>query len=228
MQFWERQLQLKGIKLGFGLLEVLIAVVIVSVGILGLASLQSRSIQSLQEGDNLVTAAAIAKEMAQRMLSNPYITAQGRQGYLLTDINNAVATAGGAAAWAAAQLSASPAIANCYTTTNTTSCFATGADTNDPAERITALSNMQLMDEVEMRLLAANELPNGEIKICFDSAGAYTTWACDNVATHVTARNENVYTIKVQWDNLFTNSSQMYALQFTAECNVNDSNHCTN
>jgi prepilin-type N-terminal cleavage/methylation domain-containing protein len=202
---------------GFGLLEVLIAVVILSVGILGLASLQSRSIQSLQEGDNLATASMIANEMAQRMLSNPYMTAQGSQGYLLTDVNNAVDTAGGPAAWAASTLSTYPNIANCYSTANANSCFAPGADKTSSAQRIIALQNMARMDEVEMRLLAANALPDGEIKICFDSTAPLTDWDCDNVATQVLKRNENIYTIKVRWTNLFTNYTQMYVLQFTSE-----------
>lgn len=212
----------------FGLIEVLIAVVILSIGLLGLASLQSRSIQSLQEGDNLVTASMIAREMAQRMLSNPYITAQGRQGYLLTDINDDVNNAGGVTDWAADTLAANPDVANCYSEDPADSCFATGADTGDPAERITALTNMEIMDQLEMRLLAANMLPQGEIMICFDSTTATTAWACDNVATRVAARNEDVYTVKVRWNNLFTNSSQMYTLQFTAECTDPSATFCGN
>ena len=87
---------------------------------------------------------------------------------------------------------------------------------------------MEVIDQVEMRLLAANTLPQGQIKICFDSADAFTDWDCDNVATRITARGENVFTVKVQWNNLFTNSSQMYALQFTAACTSNNATFCGN
>lgn len=220
-------LQVKILKqAGFGLLEVLIAVVILSIGILGLASLQSRSIQSLQEGDNLVNASIIAKEVAQRMLANPYVTAQGRQGYLLTDLNNEVGS--DVAAWAASTLASNPDAANCYTVDNASSCFAVGADINDSSDIITAFNNMEVIDQVELRLLAANTLPQGQIKICFDSADAFTDWECDDVATRIASRNENVFTVKVQWNNLFTNSSQIYALQFTAECTNGDATHCGN
>lgn len=210
----------------FGLLEVLIAVVILSIGILGLASLQSRSIQSLQEGDNLVTASMIGKEVAQRMMSNPYVTAQGRQGYLATDLSGAVSSAAAVTSWATSTLGSNPNILNCYSVDDAYSCFAPGADHNDPAERITALNNMQLMDQVELRLLALNELPNGEIKICFDSSGATTDWSCNNAATRIADRNENVFTVKVQWDNLFTNSKQVYSMQFTAACTNPDPGYC--
>lgn len=211
---------------GFGLVEVLVSAVILAVGLVGLASLQNNSIQSIQEGDNLVTASMIAQEMSKRMLSNPYITQQGRQGYLAIDINNDVANGGGVAAWAATTLSANPNIVRCYSADDTQSCYAPGATIGNTADHIQALQNMQLLDQVEMRLLAASVLQDGEIKICFDSTGAYTTWACDNVATRVAARNENVFTVKVQWTNILTNQTQMYGMQFTAQCTNSAGTHC--
>lgn len=213
---------------GFGLIEVLIAVVILSIGLLGLASLQNRSIQSLQEGDNLVTAAMIAKEMAQRMMSNRYMLAQGRQGYLATDLNGDIATAGSVTAWADAKETANPDVARCYSADNTESCFAAGATLSNSSDHITALTNMQILDEIEMRRLAWNLLPEGEINLCFDATGATTTWACDDTATRITARKENVFTVKVRWNNIFSNDTQMYALQFTAECTDDDPAFCGN
>jgi type IV pilus modification protein PilV len=220
---------------GFGLTEVLISVVIVSIGLLGLTSLQNHSIKSLQEGDNLVMASMIAKEMAQRMMSNRYVTAQGRQGYLATDLSGAIATDGGVLAWASDVLSSKPDITNCYAANNSYSCFAPGGSLSSHSDHQTALYNMQAMDEVELRTLAWNILPQGQIHICFDTAGPYTSWACNNVSSRVSATNgnslitnvsENVFTIKVLWNNIFTNSTQMYALQFTAECDDGSSTYC--
>jgi len=210
----------------FGLIEVLISVVILSIGLLGLASLQNKTIQSVQEGDNLVSASIVAQEMARRMLSNRYVTAQGRQGYLAIDLNNDIANAGGVSAWAASVQSSNPNIANCYSADSTESCFAPGGSYANSSDHITALNNMQLKDQVELRVLAANILPQGEIKICFDSATAKTAWTCNNVATRVASRNENVFTVKVRWTNLLTNAPQMYSIQFTAECSNSGASFC--
>lgn len=208
------------------MIEVLISAVILAVGLIGLASLQNKSIQAIQEGDNLVTAAMIAAETSKRMLSNPYITSLGRQGYLATDIDNAVSAAGGVTAWAAATQAANPDIAGCYNNNTTQSCYDPEATIAPGADHVQALQNMQIADQVELRLLAANSLPAGEIKICFDSSGAYTTWECDNVATRVAARNENIYTIKVQWTNIFSKTTQMYTTQFTAQCTDGSATFC--
>ena len=205
---------------GFGLTEVLISVVIISIGLLGLTSLQSHSIKSLQESDNLVTASMIAKEMAQRMLSNRYVLAQGRQGYLAVDLSGQIATAGGVPAWISSN--PYPDAANCYTT----NCFSP----SDPSNHALALYNSQYMDQLELRGLAWNMLPQGQIQICFDSSStATTTWTCNNTSTRTNvfgAAFENVFTVKVQWTNIFDNSTQMYAMQFSAECDNSDTNYC--
>lgn len=214
-------------SLGFGLVEVLITAVILAVGLLGLASLQNRSIRAIQEGDNLVTASMIAQEVAKRMITNNYITSLGREGYLAIDLSNAVSTGGGVESWAASTLSGSPDITRCYSGVGTTqSCYAPGATIGNSSDHITALQNMALLDQVEMRLMAWRSLPQGQIMICFDSTTAYTGWSCDNVATRVSSRNENVFTVKVQWTDIFTNTTQMYALQFTAQCTNSSSSFC--
>lgn len=214
---------------GFGLIEVLISAVILAVGLIGLASLQSRSIRAIQEGDNLVTAAMIAQETAQRMLANKYITSLGRQGYLAIDLGGDVAAAGGVEDWADGVLGANPDIVNCYPAAETTdSCYNPGATIGVSADHINALENMQLIDQVELRLLAWNSLPNGQLKICFDSSTALTDWDCDDVATRITASNENIFTIKVQWTDVFNQTDKMYAMQFNAECTDNGATFCGN
>ncbi len=211
---------------GFGLVEVLVSAVILAVGLIGLASLQNNSIQSIQEGDNLVTASMIAEEMASRMMSNPYMLEQGRQGYLALDLSGAVASAGSVSSWASTTLSSNPNIVNCYAATTSQSCYNPGATVGNSSDHINALTNMMTLDQVEMRLLANSVLPNGQIMICFDSATPYTGWSCNNVATRVAARNENVFTVKVQWTDVLTNATQMYALQFTAQCTNSSTSYC--
>lgn len=170
----------------------------------------------------------LAKETANRLISNPYTLAQGRLGYLATDINGDIASAGGVPTWASDVLTNNPNITRCYSADNTESCLPNGQSYSSSVQHINALTNMQLMDEVELRQLAWNILPQGEIKICFDATGATTAWACDNTASRLTARNENVFTVKVRWNNIFTNTPQMYVQQFTAECTNNSSTHCGN
>lgn len=214
---------------GFGLIEVLISAVILAVGLIGLAALQARSIRAIQEGDNLVTASMIAQETAKRMLANQYITSLGRQGYLAIDEADAVNGAGGVEAWATATLAANPNINNCYAPEDSTdSCYNPGATIGNSADHIQALQNMQLMDQVELRLLAFNSLPDGEIMICFDSSPTLTDWECDGVASRVAARSENVFTVKVQWTDIFSNTPQLYALQFTAQCTNSGATFCGN
>lgn len=213
---------------GFGLIEVLIGVVVLSIGLLGLASLQNKSIQTSQQANNLVTAAQIAREVSTRMLTNPYITALGRQGYLALDLSTDIANAGGVLAWAAA--TETSALLRCYTqgSDTTNSCYATGATVGDNAAHIVALNNMMTEDQVEMRRLAAESLPDGEIKICFDSTNPLTTWDCDNVASRISSLNENVYTVKVRWTNPLSQNSEIYAVQFTAECVDGSATYCGN
>jgi len=214
----------------FGLVEVLISVVILSIGLLGMASLQNATIQSVQDGDNIVSAAVIAQEMAKRMMSNRYLTSLGRQGYLALDLTTNVASAGGVVPWAAATLSANPNITNCYATSTSTSCYNPGGSYSSSSDHINALTNMELMDQVEMRLLAANTLPSGLIMLCFDSSTAYTAFSCNNTSTRTPTNtymvNENVFTVKVQWTSILNNTTNMYALQFTAECDNTSSSYC--
>lgn len=220
-------LRFKKKSLGFGLIEVLISAVILAVGLIGLASLQNRSISAIQEGDNLVTASMIAQEVAMRMLSNPYVTSLGRQGYLATDLSGAVADVNDIQAWATSTLASNPEIQRCYPAPDSTdSCYEATATIGNSADHIQALQNMQLIDQVEMRLLALNSLPQGQINICFDSANPITNFTCNNTASRVAERNENVFTVKVQWTNIFDNSTKMYSLQFTAQCTNGGATFC--
>lgn len=214
---------------GFGLVEVLITSIILAIGLIGIASLQVRSIRTIQEGDNLVMASMIAKEMAARMLANPYQTSLGRTSqYMSYDLSGGeVANFANSYAWAEDKLSETTNILQCYPEVNSESCFA-GTSTTSGTNQTNALIRLALMDLIEMRYWAWNSLPNGEVKVCFDSTTPATSWDCDNVATRITARSEDIFTIKVRWNNIFDNEEQIYVTQFTAVCSNSAATHCGN
>ncbi len=56
---------------GFTLLEVMIALVILSIGVLGIVALQVSTYKSLQTSHNYAYAAMLANDMADRILANP-------------------------------------------------------------------------------------------------------------------------------------------------------------
>lgn len=221
---------------GFGLIEVLITAVILGIGLLGIASLHNRTIQVVKEGDNMVTAAVIAAEMAQRMMTNNWATGQGSSSsfsglgygsYLQVDLDGDIAAAGGVTNWANGIANTYPDIFRCYAANDTESCVPPTADINNMQDHTKGFANMQLLDQYEMRLLANSSLPDGEIKICFDNASnTYSDWNCNDIASYVRVGgssqygvSESVFTVKVRWTNIFTNTTQIYAQQFTAECN---------
>jgi len=56
---------------GFTLLEVMISLVVLSVGVLGIVALQLSTYKSLQSSHNYAYAAMLANDMADRILANP-------------------------------------------------------------------------------------------------------------------------------------------------------------
>ncbi len=70
---------------GFTLLEILIAVVILSVGLLGLAGLQARSLQANQSALMRSQATVLAYDMVDRMRANRAIARAGGYNQLLAN-----------------------------------------------------------------------------------------------------------------------------------------------
>lgn len=64
-------------NLGFGLLEVLIAIVVFSAGVLGVASMQLNGLSMLSNSNALSIAVLGASDMADRMRANPLGVASG-------------------------------------------------------------------------------------------------------------------------------------------------------
>lgn len=62
--------RLSSTQLGFTLLEVLVTVIILAIGVVGVASLQISTYSQLQSSHNMATASMLAGEMADRMAAN--------------------------------------------------------------------------------------------------------------------------------------------------------------
>lgn len=73
---------------GVGLLEVLVALVLLGVAVLGFAALQLRAINASLEASNNVQAVSLARDLAERMRVNRGGLATYRNGYTVTTVNN--------------------------------------------------------------------------------------------------------------------------------------------
>lgn len=139
---------------GFSLVEVLVAIIILSVGMLGAVGMQSAAMQSNKEARNQATAVTFARELGERMRGNHTIAIQNSASnnpYLFdTTLSNASSVA--------------PFSVNCFTT----GCpIVKDAATWDVADW-------------QGRVQAA--LPTARVKVCFDkspydSAGV-PRWVC--------------------------------------------------
>ena len=87
----KRRQQSAGANLGFTMLEVLISLLIISIGMLGLASLQTLSLKNGQSAYYRSVATQLAYDMSDRMRGN--ITGTLGNGYNRTGINTDYATA---------------------------------------------------------------------------------------------------------------------------------------
>lgn len=73
---------------GVGLLEVLVALVLLGIAVLGFAALQLRAINASLEASNNVQAVSLARDLAERMRVNRDGLATYRNGYTATTANN--------------------------------------------------------------------------------------------------------------------------------------------
>ena len=142
---------------GFSLIEVLVAVVVLSLGMLGAVGMQTTAMQSNREARSQALATTFARELAEKMRGNHAVAIQ------TTAVNNPYlfdSTLTGTSSVATFTV-------NCFTTT--TGCSATEAAAWDVADW-------------QGRVLAA--LPTPRVKVCFDrtpfdSAGK-PSWTCTN------------------------------------------------
>ncbi len=152
---------------GFSLVEVLITIVILSIGMLGSAGMQTAALQANTQTRHQVVAAALASELAEAMRGNHKIalTADPADNPYLID-------------YSAGELAAP-----------TIDCLAESCSANTDEDR---LNNAQWQVHEWMSRLQT-ELPSPRVRICFDSTPFHATtgaaqWDCDNLGDVVVAK----------------------------------------
>ncbi len=143
-------------NMGFSMLEVLIAFLILSVGLLGAVGMQATALKSNREAKNHAVATSLARELADKMRGNHTVaikTAVADNPYLM-DV-----TLTGTTSFAA------PATGNCFTSSCGTA---------------TAVASWDVAD---WQARTQNALPDPRLVVCFDStpfSGSGAQWACSN------------------------------------------------
>ena len=139
---------------GFSLIEVLIAVIILSIGMLGAVGMQAAALQSNKETRHQSVAAAFARELADKMRGNHAVaikTVVADNPYLVSE------TLTGTAAFVAPS-------ENCFTTACSNASAVAAWDMADWQNRL------------------RNALPDPKIKVCFDktpfASDGTMQWAC--------------------------------------------------
>ena len=156
---------------GFSLLEVLIAFIILSLGLLGAVGMQAAAMQSNKETRNQSIAASLARELADKMRGNHAIaikTAAADNPYLLSTTLDNPSTA----------IFSAPA----------ENCFATACSTP------TAVATWDMADW-QNRL--QNALPDPKFVICFDE----TPFDADGVAQWPCSNTGDISVLKLAWTN---------------------------
>ncbi len=195
---------------GFGILEVMLASLLVSAGVIGMASLQNRALAQMVSSFHTNTAAYYAKEMSSRIQLLPSVSRKGYKDstdYLTFFASDPIDTSysGNVETWYASI----PSSSNCYMTPYATACTAT---------------QMALSEKAEIARAVSELLPEGRIKVCFDSTNS-TNFNCDNRRSaadgspnaRVSSYN-NTFTVKIRWRNSITHTYEYYELKFTAAC----------
>ena len=164
---------------GFTLLEVLIAIVIFSIGLFGIAGLQASGMRFTHDSQLRLIAVAQAETMADRMRSNP-------AGFVEGHYNLEGATLGGA-----------------MPTEFDTNCNTESCDREELAIFDLVTWNGPTGDD---DTLESNDdlLPDGAGAVCLDSTpndGTSADWACDNDGA--------IYVIKVQWSERSTGEDDL-------------------
>ena len=157
---------------GFSVIEVLVAIIILSIGMLGAVGMQTAALQSNKETRNQATATAFSRDLAERMRGNNNVAiresvAAGGNPYLL-DVT--LSTAAG--------ISAPPR--NCFLDAN-------GCPIKEDAAK---------WDVFDWQTRVQQELPNARVKVCLDSnpfdLAGKSRWDCTD--------NGDIAVLKITWN----------------------------
>ncbi len=158
---------------GFTLIEILITVLILSIGLLGLAGLQVTSMKNNHSSYLRTQATLLAYDIIDRMRANPNSVAAGQYevkgAYTITTSSTPYT------------VSAPAATANCKTTT--------GCSTSEMANT----------DINQWRVDLATSLPSGVGVICIDDDRAADTDLGTDPTTHGCDGTGSVYAVKIWW-----------------------------
>ena len=139
---------------GFSILEVLIAIIILSIGMLGAVGMQAAALRSNKESRNQATAATFARELAEKMRGNYVVaikTTATDNPFLLNTTLTGTTTI------------ATPSV-NCFNS----AC--------------TDLKDAAIWDVADWQTRVKDALPTPRVRVCLDSAPFDATgvakWAC--------------------------------------------------
>ena len=165
---------------GFTLIEVLITVLILSIGLLGLAGLQVRSMKSNHSAYLKSQATIMAYDMIDRMRANP--NAVTNSDYIATGAYTVDPPGSATNLTSYYTVSGPAAVANCKTTSGCTTTQMANTDIN------------------EWRIELATLLPGGVGIICLDDAVDPDTDQGD-LADQKCSGTGNIYAIKIWWND---------------------------
>ena len=163
-----------GTQSGFSLIEVLISIVILSIGMLGAAGMQAAAMQSNKETRNQSVAASFARELADKMRGNHRVaikSAAADNPYLIAE----TLTLTGTATFVAP----------------TENCFTTACPS--PAAVAT-------WDMADWKNRVQNALPDPKIRVCFDK----TPFAADGTAQWACTNDGDITVLKMAWTGTST------------------------
>lgn len=151
---------------GFSLVEVLVSIVVLSMGLLGAIGMLLASVRTSNEAATFTAALNLARELSEKARMNKNVAAKNdaANAYLVED-------------WRAGSASGSPSAA--------ASCVASGVACN--------AADLAAWDMSEWKRRIAKALPDARLSVCFDEApwNAATeeyTWACSKTGHTVVVK----------------------------------------
>lgn len=150
-----RRLHSPKMQSGFSLLEILVAIIILNIGLLGAIGMQATALQANKETRNQATATTFARELAEKMRGNHTVAIRqlgvGINPYLFDVI-----------------MPSTPVVA-----TPPTNCFTAACPLPEDAAR---------WDVADWQRRVQTELPTPRVKVCFDQDpfdnDGKSRWAC--------------------------------------------------